>query len=408
MKPPILRVSCVLAVMSCGASGASTAARAPDGSTAVAETGSPNDAAPGGGQDAPTPIVTPCPVGEGGSASVGTWENVTPPYVVSHPTYTGVLIPLVNPQNPSEVYVTTDSDGVFKSEDCGATWTKANTGANAANLDSGRIWSAVIDPIEPETLYALTGYGAAGLWKTTNGGMDWTQMFAPGTDIAAQAGGFVHVVRMDRNNHLHLLVNFHNNCSAPHTPVCFGETTDGGQNWTVIDYPANLANAWCEACSVDILQSKVWLNAEGVGGIFLTPDGGGTWSNVTPSGQANWYVALPVFQTPDGMFYVGSQVGILSGTSDGTTWSLLANSGSYMNPIIGDGATLYAASFNSSAQGLSLYSASYNAPTTWSTIPSPGLPPNPAVGPVAFASDTGHHLLYLTLQTSGLWRMATQ
>lgn len=344
-----------------------------------------------------------CPAG---NSPIGTWVNITPPYVIIHPTFTGVLIPLVNPQNPSEIYVTTDSDGVFRSEDCGNTWVQANTGVNAASLNSGRIWSAVIDPINPQTIYALTGYGDGGVWKTTNSGTDWAQTFPPGSDIAAQAGGFVHVIRMDPTNHLHILVNFHGDCSPPYTPVCFGESMDGGITWNVLDYPTSIATDWCEACSIDFLHSSVWLSAEGIGGIFLTTDSSSTWSNVTPSGTQNWNVALPVFKLPSGTFYVGSQVGVLSGTNNGETWTLLPNTYSYINPVMGDGVTLYGASYTNTT--LFLTAASYNTPTVWNTIAAPGLPTSPAVGPVAFANDFAHHRLYLTLQTSGLWQTTTR
>jgi len=172
-----------------------------------------------------------------GLGPIETWEQVTPPYVTAHPSFTGVLVPLVNPQNPAIVYVTSDSDGVFKSTDCGATWIKTNTGRNAKSLDSGRIWAATIDPVAPDTLYALTGYGDGGLWKTTNGGVDWDQMLPQGSEVATVAGNFTERVAMDPTNHLHLLVNFHQNCGGNHTPVCFGESKDGGATWKVLDFP---------------------------------------------------------------------------------------------------------------------------------------------------------------------------
>src|SRR5450432_1340156 len=138
-----------------------------------------------GTNDSATPIVvTPCPSGSGGAVPVGTWVNITPPEVIQHPTYTNALVPLIDPSNPSIVYITTDGNGIFKSVDCGANWHQVNTGTNGDQLNKGRIWSAALDPINPGTIYALTGYGPQGLWKTIDGGVNWAQTFPVGSDIA--------------------------------------------------------------------------------------------------------------------------------------------------------------------------------------------------------------------------------
>ena len=168
-----------------------------------------------------------------GLGAVGQWENITPPNIKLEPPYTGPITVLENPQTSGTLYTGTARSGVFKSTDCGATWTKTNTGRNGARLDTGNIWSAVIDPVAPKTLYALTGYGDAGLWKTTNGGVDWDQILPSGTGMP----GFVARVTMDPTNHLHVIINFHDNCTGGHTPVCIGESKDGGATWKVLDFP---------------------------------------------------------------------------------------------------------------------------------------------------------------------------
>ena len=99
---------------------------------------------------------------------------------------------LVHPTNPDIVYVAasghewTDNEmrGVFKTTDGGKSWTKVfykspRTGA----------WDLVMDPKDPETLYASMwqrirrkwsdprvepGYSEGGIFKTTDGGRTWT------------------------------------------------------------------------------------------------------------------------------------------------------------------------------------------------------------------------------------------
>jgi photosystem II stability/assembly factor-like uncharacterized protein len=112
---------------------------------------------------------------------------------------------LIHPSNPDIVYVAasghewTDNEtrGVFKTTDGGRTWKKvlyrsARTGA----ID------LVMDPADPETLYAATwqrirrkwsdprvepGYNESSVWKTTDGGNTWTEA-ATGLPLAQYRG----------------------------------------------------------------------------------------------------------------------------------------------------------------------------------------------------------------------------
>jgi photosystem II stability/assembly factor-like uncharacterized protein len=112
---------------------------------------------------------------------------------------------LIHPSNPDIVYVAasghewTDNEtrGVFKTTDGGRTWKKvlyrsARTGA----ID------LVMDPADPETLYAATwqrirrkwsdprvepGYNESSVWKTTDSGNSWTEA-ATGLPLAQYRG----------------------------------------------------------------------------------------------------------------------------------------------------------------------------------------------------------------------------
>ena len=52
-----------------------------------------------------------------------------------------------------------------------------------ALMDQGSHISIAIDPIDRGTMYAVSLFGTHGLWKTTNGGTDWDQLFTPDTDV---------------------------------------------------------------------------------------------------------------------------------------------------------------------------------------------------------------------------------
>jgi len=73
----------------------------------------------------------------------------------------------VNPSDPNILYAAaTNNEGMFKSVDGGTRWTPINNG-----LDVTDVFTLVIDPVEPDILYAGTSSG--GVFVTTNGGGSW-------------------------------------------------------------------------------------------------------------------------------------------------------------------------------------------------------------------------------------------
>lgn len=95
-----------------------------------------------------------------------------------------------NPQSEKVMFVTT-RNGIFKSEDAGATWKYSGTGL--AGLNVGRI---VIDPKNPANIYTAPAYinTPAGIQKSSDGGKTW---FQSNKGLTATA---VTWVDLDRNN----------------------------------------------------------------------------------------------------------------------------------------------------------------------------------------------------------------
>jgi hypothetical protein len=96
------------------------------------------------------------------------------------------------------------TEGVFKSTDGGQTWAAANgTGGHMLNLtNAGRIVLAVA-PSSSTTLYAgITNIVAGdllGLFKTTDGGINWTQLTST-PDYCAPQCGYDHVIAVQPTN----------------------------------------------------------------------------------------------------------------------------------------------------------------------------------------------------------------
>ena len=382
-----------------GAAGAGGTAGAPAGSGGMGgASGSGVGGSPGTGG---SPIV----VHPGNCANLpprGTWENVSPPNSGYDATYTGINAIVLRPDNPSIVFVGADMAGIFRSEDCGATWSSASiaTGTNAAAIKSGRTWSLAIDPLVPDVMYAVQGYGTSGLWKTSNAGVDWTQTLTTNITSAFNAGGQITSVALDPTDHTHLVVESHGAGSGPCSNVtCLGESSDSGATWNIRVIP----RAWSENSGIVLLSKNVWLYTALFGGLWRTADEGSTWQKMSDAyATANYYEPW-LWHDAAGVFYLPThQQGLLkSAPNDTSSWTTIANSAS--------GTVLFA-----SAQNLfmgdeftaSYYTASQSAPGVWTKFPAPpqGGPNSQGGASVYMSYDAPHHILYSANFNRGLWR----
>jgi hypothetical protein len=280
----------------------------------------------------PPHLVEACPSGNSAPGAIGAWEDITPPPLKTSKAYTPTGAILVNPKDTRVVYAGSEGSGLFKSTDCGASFVHVSTGTNSSSISSGRMWDMVIDPVEPDTLYTVEGYGAGGLWKTTNAGVDWVNTTPDGSDVAKTANGnFTSIVGMDVTNHLHLVVAFHSGCGGAYGPNCQAETTDGGKTWRLFKAP--IAG---EGVGVIVLGPKTWLSS-GYQEVQETTDGGTTWKKVA-SVSAHWQL----YQSPKtSSFFIGSQQGIIK-SDNGTDWALLPGFSQQVQGITGDGTDIFA------------------------------------------------------------------
>jgi uncharacterized protein (TIGR03437 family) len=89
-----------------------------------------------------------------------TWTNV-----LNSPAWTVAI----DPGDPSRVYATARTLGVFRSSDGGHTWQSVNSGLTS--LTMGRSAPVVIDPTNRQTLYV--GSEGGGVFKSLDGGDHW-------------------------------------------------------------------------------------------------------------------------------------------------------------------------------------------------------------------------------------------
>jgi hypothetical protein len=402
-------------------------------------------------------VVTPTVGNCSNLAATGTWENVTPAVLSQGkwctPYHTGCGNPgtstatsiatygttnfVLDPNNPGTVYLGTSSLGFFKSTDCGSTWTHVDTGAGASMIDSGRNWTIVMDPTDSNVLFTTAGYGAGGVWKSTDGAVSWKQVLtqnvldATGASpcattmdktVCGGAGGFVEKITMDPTNSQHLLVSFHTPCAGT-TPLpgamvasngdwgCLAESTDSGNTWSLTT--SGMSWTGSDGPGQTMIDSKTWFYAtNGTNGLYRTTTGG-----VSPDGHSsawtqvyNSYVDGDVYKASNGVYYIAGSG--ISWSTDGISWHAMSGSpgaagvnGS--DPMVDDGTNLYVGSTGAFYQAplgsgaLTFTMMPSSAPLTSFASTSSTLSVNVA----QLGYEKSHKILYTQDMGGGFWRV---
>jgi photosystem II stability/assembly factor-like uncharacterized protein len=410
--------------VACSAGGANAAADAGgnlDATSVVDATGlgvgaGATDAGPSGDGASPGPhVVSACPGLDGGYSDPGAWENITPPQVSLDPDAGtgagknfGTNSFVIDPDDTATIYLGTSGQGIYKTTDCGATWAHVNTGRNGDVLDNGRQWAMLMDPTDPGVLFANSGYGPAnGIFKSTNGGVDWDQILPP--DVAKNFifGGFVGGIAMDPTNHEHLILWPHFNCcddAGTCNDNCVLESEDSGGSWTRLDVNGGTAQ---EGYGMMIVpdpsspgNSKHWFLAETFGGLYETIDEGVTWHLVA---NAKGYAYPSIYVAPGGAYFVPAAFNVIESTNGGSAWSEIPGSPG-ADIITGTPTTMYAAHGGCTTVADQPFepfsSAPASDPTKWTSIAGPSI----RSGPGQIAYDEDHHLLYGSACLGGFWR----
>jgi hypothetical protein len=220
----------------------------------------------------------------------------------------------------------TGGGGAFRSADGGTTWNAASSGlpvdqtlAFPANL---RISALLIDPNQPETLYAASGLSVSaggGLFKSTDGGTSWNSINSGLPDSFFIGAGQPNVgsLVMDPRNPDTLYANG----AEPDRPLV--KSIDGGSSWAVVSAGLGLSNLAVHP------QDSGTLYAVSLNGLVKSADGGGTWSTVLQISQdygPPWLAVTPGQGGASAVFVGGDPRGIFKSADEGLTWAM-ANSG---------------------------------------------------------------------------------
>ncbi len=338
--------------------------------------------------------------------AAGTWDTASiAPVVFPDPQndyFTGKSCSVVvDPFDPATVWLGTGNKGLFKSTDCGSTWTHVNSGTNGDKIDQSTLWSMAFDPVNQGVIYTVVAYGAGGLYKSTNGGVDWVQLDTAGSplDNAMPSLGIGNVA-MDPTNPLHLVAGSHETCNSPFTSGCIAETFDGGMTWPNIQ---QMPASWAEDGGVYVINATTWVwgSAESEDGTWVSTNNGKTWTQALPALAGDGvgeFSILPLAPAKDGAYYLPSLQGAIRST-DGINWSLIWSPQQMTPQIVGmavSSTTIYG------SQGQTFYSAPLSNYKNWSSMPAPPYDSNGFAGFLAY-SET-YHLLYASTWADGVFR----
>ncbi len=173
---------------------------------------------------------------------------------------------VVHPANSARLYAASVGGGVWRSTDSGASWIPLDD--HMANL---AVCSLVIDPTDPNRLYAGTGEGFSnvdairgdGIFTSSDGGQTWTQM--PST---AGTADFHYVNSLALSSNAQTML-------AGTTSGIF-RSTDGGVTWT------QASTVGISNLAIDPADSSKAVAGGLTGGrAYFSTDGGASWTAAT-------------------------------------------------------------------------------------------------------------------------------
>lgn len=164
-------------------------------------------------------------------------------------TYINIHAVAVHPGDANTAYAGTWKDGLYKTTDGGSSWVAKNVGLAASDVRA-----VAIDPNNPQTLYAGLGEGA-GIYKSTNGGDSWGAINT-GIDLICPsyllpAGGSELGFSLE---------------GPPEEPL--------GQIYSSVPWTS------IRAIVIDPTSSQTVYAADHNSGIYLSTNGGSSWSKI--------------------------------------------------------------------------------------------------------------------------------
>jgi photosystem II stability/assembly factor-like uncharacterized protein len=205
----------------------------------------------------------------------------------------------VDPTTPTTIYASTEK-GLFKSTDGGLEWT-------VTALRSTHIEVLAIDPSRPSTIYAAIS--DRGVVRSTDGGAHWR-------DRSSGLVGRVESLALDPRSPriLYAGTSFHG----------IYKTLDGGKSWTLSGSGLDESDSIFSIAIDPVDEGTVYVSVSSLYGddvgVFKTTDGGGRWQSAS-EGLPEWvWDAVAVNPVDPSRVYVGGYFGVFATDDGGGHW----------------------------------------------------------------------------------------
>jgi len=270
---------------------------------------------------------------EYGERSQGVWVPKGPTNIGGR--ITGVAI---HPSNGNIIYAGAADGGVLKSTDGGVNWTMLTD--HFITLSVGDV---TIDPNNPNTVYVGLGeanlagdnYDGDGVYRTTDGGVTWTNIGL------AQTKRIGRVALHPTDPDIIFVAGAGAQFSADSARGVY-RTTDGGTTWEKVLYISDTTSAidlrinpshpdTIYAAMWERLRSPTRRKAGGMtSGIYRSTDMGSTWSELTsglPSGPNVGRIGIAICQSTPNVLYaiyadsIGYFEAVFKTTDGGNSWN---------------------------------------------------------------------------------------
>ncbi len=208
----------------------------------------------------------------------------------------GAIDLVLDPANPNVLYATTlelrrypwgfrsagPGTAIYKSTDGGDTWIDISTRAGLPKGDKGRIGIALA-PSQPNRVWAIIDAAGAdqGIYRTDDGGETWKHL-TDNADLTQRPWYYHHIIADPKNADVLWALN-----------VNLWKSTDGGTNFTRVDAPhGDNHGLW-----IDPQDSQRMINGND-GGATVTFNGGKSWSTILNQPTAQLYHVAVDNQVP--------------------------------------------------------------------------------------------------------------